>query len=618
MAARELAAPAADIRSGIVAPPTASLMRSTHALLQLTPGVATSFAVAVPNRFALAFVTPPGESALWRFRVDSADGRESVGDVAAHASAMRVTPTVGDVGELFGVSEWSARRWDVDGGAVGAWSMRCDSDDRRARGPCVAIIDDPNGPALLASWNSLRFVAGSPARLSLRWEGLEARGSTAIDATVSSSTGDAPEVRLDGDPSSMRCEFVPPTPGRYVVALSARIGVGDAEFVRTIETVIDVAPAGTRLTGGLERRDVDSLHDAIDLDVESDATGAFVAAEVWAREGDDVRPVCWIASVSPIATGERGKRIGLVLDRRWLLAERVSPAATLELRNVRLHDRDSWGLLDVIDAIPIGPAAVASVEAPFDLRELERGRGGGHRVAMTLAQEPVADDAAPGNHSLLIVHGYCSSGVTFPPAQFTGPVGVFFDPNQAISNDAFAQTLAAYGSQYKSYGVVAHSQGGLASLHLFTFYWSGLDWARPNATGGDRLIQSVGSPYQGTPLAGNLAVLGQIFGAGCGSVTDMTPDGATAWLSTIPTWARQEVWYWTTSFPSGAFNYCNFLSGLFLTDPEDGVVEKTRGQLPGANNMGHVTGWCHTTGMSYPAQYNDASRNAQMNAEAAR
>jgi len=58
--------------------------------------------------------------------------------------------------------------------------------------------------------------------------------------------------------------------------------------------------------------------------------------------------------------------------------------------------------------------------------------------------------------------------------------------------------------------------------------------------------------------------------------------------------------------------------GLILSDPEDGTVEKTRGQLPGANSMGHVTGWCHTTGMSYPASYTDHVRNQEMNAQAAR
>jgi hypothetical protein len=50
---------------------------------------------------------------------------------------------------------------------------------------------------------------------------------------------------------------------------------------------------------------------------------------------------------------------------------------------------------------------------------------------------------------------------------------------------------------------VAHSQGGLAATHLHAYYWSNLEVAK-----GGRLIQSVGSPYYGSGIAGNLASIG--------------------------------------------------------------------------------------------------------------
>ena len=59
-------------------------------------------------------------------------------------------------------------------------------------------------------------------------------------------------------------------------------------------------------------------------------------------------------------------------------------------------------------------------------------------------------------------------------------------------------------------------------------------------------------------------------------------------------------------------------TNLLLTDPEDGVIEMFRGQLPGGNSMGHVTGWCHTTGMSNPANYTDHARNTLMDAAESR
>jgi hypothetical protein len=194
-------------------------------------------------------------------------------------------------------------------------------------------------------------------------------------------------------------------------------------------------------------------------------------------------------------------------------------------------------------------------------------------------------------------------------------VAVFHDPAVSRSHDAFALEIMAQASPMKSFGVAAHSQGAMAALHLYTFYFSGLDWAR-----GDRLIQSVGAPYQGTALAGNAAVLGDIFGFGCGENTDMSYTGAANWLSLIPTSSRQQVWYYTTSFEDRpfAFDYCNIITDLLLSDPDDGVIERDRGQLPGATNMGHTEGWCHTTGMRDPAQCTDASRNATINARARR
>ena len=115
-------------------------------------------------------------------------------------------------------------------------------------------------------------------------------------------------------------------------------------------------------------------------------------------------------------------------------------------------------------------------------------------------------------------------------------------------------------------------------------------------------------------------MLGQIFGAGCGRNTDLTYSGAAAWLSGIPGWARSRVNYFTTSFTDKwwRYDYCHLVTDLLLNDPDDGTTERSRGQLSGAINRGHKTGWCHTTGMRDPAQVRDGSRNAEMNANAAR
>lgn len=185
------------------------------------------------------------------------------------------------------------------------------------------------------------------------------------------------------------------------------------------------------------------------------------------------------------------------------------------------------------------------------------------------------------------------------------------------SHDEFARKIRDFANSngIVGCGIIAHSQGGAAALHLYTYYWSCLDYANQ---GGTRLIQSVGTPYRGTALAGNLASVGDVFGAGCGYNNDLTESGADAWLSNIPTWARSKVNYYSTSFTWRwwAYDYCHLVTDPFLSDPEDGTVTQARAQLSGGNNRGHKTGWCHTPDMRDPAQCSDGSRNSVMNNDA--
>jgi len=226
-----------------------------------------------------------------------------------------------------------------------------------------------------------------------------------------------------------------------------------------------------------------------------------------------------------------------------------------------------------------------------------------------------------GNHKKILVHGYCASANPFPIGQFDNATA-FSDPdttNPTASNwshDEFARKIDHFADSQGIHGcgIIAHSQGGAAALHLYTYYWSCLDYS----TSGSRMIQSVGTPYQGTSLAGSLAAIGDIFGAGCGTNDDLTYSGASTWLWGIPSWAKSKVHYFTTSFTDKwwRYDYCHLATDLLLGDPEDGTTEKSKGQLSGATNRGHKAGYCHSSGMRDPPQTQDSSRNADMNANA--
>lgn len=404
--------------------------------------------------------------------------------------------------------------------------------------------------------------------------------------------------------------FTPELPGRHLVQIVAR---GDA-VLRTAEHIVGVAPddlaLGERAEATLQA-DARTLRIRIDARSLGRAEHARVTAQLWGRDEHGAAvPVCWIGGMTVPHTQPDGTTdLPLDLDARWVT--RAGPLAAFELRHIEVRCPRTLALLAGADCIPLTiDADLTQLEAPARIDDRMRTAQRSDDLAFPVEIPSTSAQRVVGGHNLLLVHGYCAGGNPWPLSDFSGAIEIFSDPEANRSHDEFALLIKALADTTKSSGIVAHSQGGCASLHLFTYYFSALDWAD-----GPRLIQSLGTPYQGTPLAGNLALLGDIFGSGCGGNTDLSVEGAALWLSGIPSDTRARVHYWTTS-SQGA--WCNFFSGLFLTNPEDGVVEVSRGQLPGATNMGNTVGQCHTTGMANPPQYQDASRNSEMNANAAR
>jgi hypothetical protein len=439
------------------------------------------------------------------------------------------------------------------------------------------------------------------------------RGIREARVLITAPNGERLEFPMsDGGSGEFRTKFVPTVAGRYTAQVFSKGETPDgAEFVRSAELAFEVAADLVELKPSVRASRIDDLRWRIDLPVTSLKAGEKVIAhaEIWARGADGSEfPVSWLGGMTLAENlSKRETSVSITLDSRWLA--QASAAKTFFLKNVRLQNPDNSVVLGEAERL-----ALPNIYAT----ELAKSFSGIMTDEMRQGVRPLktSNDAVGGK--LMLVHGYCSGdawGAGASAGQFTNYVK-FLDLNQNRTHDQFANLIKNFGASLPSYGIVAHSQGGAASLHLYTYYWSGLDYA----TGGTRLIQSVGTPYQGTALAGNLALLGQIFGAGCGSNYDMTYSGAASWLANIPSWARAQVYFHTTSFTDlwYRYDYCNLATDPFLSDPDDGVVERAYAQLPGANNLGHKTGWCHTSGMRDPGQTTDASRNFNMNANAAR
>ncbi len=432
------------------------------------------------------------------------------------------------------------------------------------------------------------------------------------DARISIHTPDGKTLELpmnDGGNGQFLANFNPQIAGRYTAQVSTQGYTPDgAEFIRSSEHTFEVTDVTAVIGTNLVISRIDDLRNRLDLPVKGLKSGdkVIVHAEIWGRDdnGNEI-PVSWLGGITVAErSGKRTVSLPLTMDSRWLA--QTNSAKTFALKNIRLQNPDNSVILGEAENIALPNVTISDFARSF---------GGVVTDEMRMGVRPVKynNDAVGGK--LMLVHGYCSGDVWNAAAgQFSNYVK-FLDLNQNRSNDQFANLIKNFGASLPSYGIVAHSQGGAASLHLYTYYWSGLDSAT-----GTRLIQSVGTPFQGTALAGNLAILGQIFGAGCGYNNDLTYSGAAAWLANIPSWARAKVYFHTTSFTDVwyRYDYCNIATDPFLSDPDDGVVEKAYAQLPGANNLGHKTGWCHTSGMRDPAQTSDSSRNSVMNTNAAR
>lgn len=518
-----------------------------------------------------------------------------------------------------------ARMYSFESLAKGVWSIELANTSRKAVSGFLLLEGDP--ATELASYAThRRQIVGETLGLTAQLTAVDARDNAMLGAkagriehatlTVTRPDGVTEtfpmfddgqhEDGIAGD-GLFGAAFTASMAGDHVAQVTIE-GIDHAghRVVRSAEHLLPfVAPSialtGKRASASYAKSGPTRLSIRIPVTAAKGASHYRGYAEVWGRgAAGEALPVAWVGGMVSVESGQ----LSLGFDERWIAKSNAH--GPFELRNLRIEDPDHFVTL------------AAAQRLTLDLPRLRNQTKAGQIAiddVMTMGPRPLEDATAKGTGKrLLLVHGYCSGGV-WPTSQFSS-ASTFLDKNQNRSHDAFARLIKTFGNTWNSYGIVAHSQGGAAALHLYTYYWSGLD----NASGG-RLIQSVGTPYKGTNLAGMLAKMGNWFGVGCGNNSNLNYSGASAWLAGIPNSNRAKVNYYTTSFKTTNWwtnDYCNVVTDLVLSDPEDGTTEKVNGQLPGAVNRGHTTGQCHTAKMRDPAQYLDASRNATMNTNAAR
>lgn len=328
-----------------------------------------------------------------------------------------------------------------------------------------------------------------------------------------------------------------------------------------------------------------------------------------------------MVNIEADATGFGNLGFALTMDGGWVAA--ADAVAPFELRNAVLQDADVYVPVTSLDKISVTLARGNVDEA---LTHTIARRPLTHANA-TLEWRQGVNPLPPSPRmlgregtkaGLVMLHGYCSDENPWErtPFDFTD-AKYFLNPGASISNDEFAMKVSNYIDYVglDTFGLVGHSQGGLASVHILNYYFTGLDQSE-----GDQRVTSVGSPYLGSSAAGSIANLGKIFGVGCGENVDLSPDGAKLWVAGLSPHILDDVYYYTTTYVRDQFfgDFCSLPMQLILDFPNDGTSEFNRAQLPGANNMGNTESECHVGGMKYPPQYDDDMRNAIINAKASR
>lgn len=619
---RQVTAPPADIESGLLRlpDPAAGAVRSRAALFELR------WVPDGPGAWRAAVELPVARGPLsLAVQGHGAGGMSVALEVAGRAGLLAqdgVTRRDQVLAEELGGEE--VQRWDVPSVPGGPARVAV-----RLLGPQVPsrarlVVRDAHPLTAAAFVDSHELVVGRPFGLVAQVE----RNHGSVGAVPAAPVVDSAWAELSGPGGTRRLQLADDGlsgdgaagDGQFGARLPAGIGgdyaarvvlagsSGGGRFLRTTRVTFTVDEPRVALTGDVSTRVLDTRRLRLDLDalMLGEPRRLMLSAEVWARdEAGATRPMTWLSRIgSPRADAHHAGHwdLSLWLDAGWFSNTGLRPP--LELRNVRIQDPDHLGVLTQVQALPVPagplpPFAGRGRVAPESLFGPTANASAPPRVTTAAPMDPVLP--TPG---LVLSHGYCASGNPFPTGDFSQPLFVFSDTGQNRSHDQFARRIANQASAYTSFGVVAHSQGGNAALHLLTYYQSPLDRAQ-----GPRRIQSVGSPYQGTPLAS----LG--FFA-CGVNNNLTTSGGPVWLAGIPSWARAEVYYRTTE--EGGFFACQIFTALLLANPEDGTTERSRGQLPGAQNDGHVSGWCHTVLMADPPQCEDGGRNVVMDSLAAR
>ena len=292
-------------------------------------------------------------------------------------------------------------------------------------------------------------------------------------------------VKRDTGAKDLYASFEAPMEGKYKTVVQVDGVLSDGtNFIRSLWYEFTVVPPSVEVTGkvigSLYTHDIServkvNFSIAIDWDESDSSYRAF--AQVWGTgEDNEEVPVAWISGLVEVQSREGCVSdchyIEMELDTRWLELANAKPPLTL--KSVTLDEMNTFITLSKSDAVEViaddelmnwSPSLKAEdIEIDWEMKE-------GYNPYRVKKEDNTTETG-----QLLLLHGYCASGGGFLLDYFYNYL-LFEDYEQTRLHDEFAKRVLDFIAEKGAtrYSIVAHSQGGLVALHLYTYYQTGLD-----------------------------------------------------------------------------------------------------------------------------------------------
>ena len=290
-------------------------------------------------------------------------------------------------------------------------------------------------------------------------------------------------------PGMMGGKFRPPMAGNYTVQLEVT-GVDKEsgyEFARSLSSTLSVAAPSLNVTGSVlsdlyhhpvTGNEIILIQVGVKWDPQSRDTYRGYAEVYAVGKGGVSVPVAWVGGLMQVkVTSSSSYMLQFELDSRWLvLANATFP---LTLHNLTFEEID--GFIEVVKVKQFLKVSASSLliahwrpmMKPSEVDITYEMRNG---YSPYRGKNNESDETVNAAGAIVLVHGYCADRPPFPSAQFTNPV-VFSDLRQNRDIDTFARLLRSFTANrgLQRFSIVAHSQGGMAAVHMLTFFNTPLD-----------------------------------------------------------------------------------------------------------------------------------------------